>query len=98
MINNRNSRNNNHNHDGQNCRTVMNRLRAVDFALTETVLYLDAYPESAEAMKFYHKLVNEREQLINTYESKCGPLTMYGNHGGTWDWTEGPWPWEADAN
>ena len=50
----------NNNHDGNHCRTVMNRLRAVDFALTETVLYLDAYPESAEAMKFYHKVVNER--------------------------------------
>ena len=80
------------------CGSVLNKLRAVDFALTETVLYLDAYPTCEEAKNFYRKLVTERQQLIATYESQCGPLTMYGNTGATWEWTEGPWPWEADAN
>ena len=88
----------NDNHDDKNCRDMMNKLRAVDFALTETVLYLDAYPDSDEAMRLYCELVSERNQLIDAYESKCGPLTMYGNNGSTWNWTEGPWPWEAEAN
>ena len=88
----------NDNNDDKNCRATMNKLRAVDFALTETVLYLDAYPDSEEAMKLYCKLVGERNQLIDAYESKCGPLTMYGNNGSIWNWTEGPWPWEAEAN
>ncbi len=88
----------NQNNNGSSCQSVMNRLRAVDFALTETVLYLDAYPDSAEAMKLYHKLIGERNQLIDTYESKCGPLTMYGGEGNEWRWTDGPWPWEAEAN
>ena len=104
MINNRCARCNsmgngqNGNHGGTECRVLMNRIRAVDFALTETVLYLDAYPESVEAMKYYQKLVKERTQLMDRYESQCGPVTMYGNVNNTWDWIRGPWPWEPDAN
>ena len=81
-----------------NCRVLMDRLRAVDFALNETVLYLDAYPTCDEAMSFYKQLMTERKQLVEAYETQCGPLTMYGNVASTWDWTEGPWPWEAEAN
>ena len=80
------------------CGTLMQKIREVDFSLTETVLYLDAYPCSAEAMQHYHKLMAERTRLVEAYEKQCGPLTMYGNQGNTWDWTEGPWPWEAEAN
>lgn len=80
------------------CSAVLDQLRAVDFALTETVLYLDAYPGCREAMEFYHKLVAQREQLVEAYESQCGPLTMYGNGRNGWDWAQGPWPWEAEAN
>ena len=82
----------------QNCQGLMEQLRAVDFAITETVLYLDAYPNCREAMEFYHKLIAERKQLTEAYEGACGPLTMYGNGKNGWEWAEGPWPWEADAN
>ena len=84
--------------DDRNCRTVMDQLRAVDFALTETVLYLDAYPECREAMEFYHKLTAQRRELVASYERQCGPLTMYGNGENAWEWAQGPWPWEAEAN
>ena len=83
---------------GGSCKKILNRLRAVDFAITETTLYLDAYPTCREAMALYKDLVAERRQLVETYESQCGPLTMYGNVSGSWDWTDGPMPWEADAN
>ena len=83
---------------GGGCKKILDRLRAVDFALNETVLYLDAYPTCREAMALYKNLVAERRQLVETYEGQCGPLTMYGNVSGSWDWTDGPMPWEADAN
>ena len=70
--------------NGGGCRKIMDQLRAVEFAITETVLYL--------------KLVTERDRLVGAYESQCGPLTMYGNAKNGWEWTEGPWPWEAEAN
>lgn len=81
------------------CRTLMNRLRYVDFALTETVLYLDAYPDSREALEFYGQLKEQREKLMAAYEGKCGPITSFGNESDTeWNWVDRPWPWEAEAN
>ena len=74
-------------------------LQAIDFAIQETVLYLDAYPDHAEALKYYHALMDQRNQIAAAYEKQCGPLTMYGNQSrNSWDWISGPWPWEIDAN
>ena len=74
-------------------------LQALDFALQEVVLYLDAYPESEQALSYYHKLRHERERMIAEYQRRYGPLTMYGNEStGSWDWIMTPWPWEFDAN
>ena len=80
------------------CREL-NQIRAIDFAIQETVLYLDAYPENQQALEYYHKLIEMRERVLSSYERSCGPLTMYGNTSHqSWDWVKGPWPWENDAN
>ena len=87
------------NRSNQNGTALMEQIRAVDFALQETVLYLDAYPDNRQALSYYHRLMEEHNRLLNEYQSHFGPLTMYGNHSKTsWDWIEGPWPWEAAAN
>ncbi|MBQ8431460.1 MAG: spore coat protein CotJB [Clostridia bacterium] len=79
--------------------TAMNKLRAIDFALQETVLFLDAYPENKQALHYYHQLLAQRRELIEELEHSGHPLTMYGNKSQTsWDWIRGPWPWEPDAN
>ena len=81
------------------CKKDLKKLRAIDFAIQETVLYLDAYPENRQALEYYHKLIEMRGRLLSSYEKTCGPLTMYGNvNRNTWEWVEGPWPWENDAN
>jgi spore coat protein JB len=81
------------------CKGDLQMLRALDFAIQETVLYLDAYPENKQALAYYHKLIRERGELMAIYEKNCGPLSIYGNtNHGSWDWVEGPWPWEPDAN
>ncbi|MBE6628014.1 MAG: spore coat protein CotJB [Ruminococcaceae bacterium] len=83
----------------RSCNAALKKLRAIDFALQETVLYLDAYPQNKQALRYYHKLIKEREQLMESYQSHCGPLTMYGNtNQNAWDWINGPWPWDPDAN
>ena len=85
--------------ENRSCNATLKRLRAVDFALQETVLYLNAYPKSKQALRYYHRLIKEREQLMESYQSHCGPLTMYGNtNQNAWDWINGPWPWDPDAN
>ena len=74
-------------------------LRALDFALVETALYLDAYPDSCEALAYYHKLLAERTALAADYAQDCGPLTHRENASQTsWQWVKTPWPWEPEAN
>ena len=81
------------------CNERMKSLQALDFALQETVLYLDAYPENQEALEYYHRLLAERERVMAEYEKSCAPVTMYGNKSrNSWDWILGPWPWENGAN
>ena len=85
--------------NGMPCKDALDLLQALDFAINETVLYLDAYPNSSQALAYYHKLIEQRMQVLKHYEMSCGPLTMYGNTSTTsWDWINQPWPWEADAN
>ena len=88
---------NQHNHS--NCCRELEKLRAINFAIQETVLYLDAYPCHPEALCYYHALIEEREKLLAHYQKNCGPMTMYGNKNrDSWDWVKGPWPWEPEAN
>lgn len=78
--------------DGQR---LLKQIQVVDFALYEVILYLDAYPESSEALDYYHKLMERRRALHTRYEGSCGPITAYGNVSrNSWDWVKGPAPWE----
>ena len=80
-----------------NRQKLMEQIRAVDFALYETVLYLDVYPHSCDALETYRKLKSRREALHAEYESVYGPLTAFGSKGDSWDWMEKPFPWEYGA-
>jgi len=81
------------------CQKQMQTLRALDFAIQETALYLDAYPENCQALAYYHHLMEERRAALAEYENNCGPVTMFGNTDEShWHWIDSPWPWEADAN
>lgn len=84
-----------------NCRQWMNQLRILDFTMTELILYLDAYPESQEALSYYRKLRQQRQKLIADMEAAgCAPITAFdaGGDGTSWNWSMGPWPWESEAN
>ena len=84
--------------NGCACRSLMKRIRELDFAITETVLYLDVYPECVKAQEYYQKLIREREELCRRINAECGPVTINNVNHGKWNWTKGPWPWEPDAN
>lgn len=82
-----------------NCTKLKKKLQTVDFAIVETTLYLNAYPNCRTALDYYHKLLAERESLIGVINEKCGPMSARDNKSRTdWTWIDGPWPWEADAN
>ena len=81
------------------CDQLLEELREIDFTIVETVLYLDAYPDHPQALEYYRQAVQERRRLMDLYESKCGPLTVYGNQNKTsWEWVKTPWPWESSEN
>ncbi len=86
--------------NGKNdCKKLMERLKEVEFSLIDTVLYLDAYPYSCEALAYYNKLKAEREEMIKALSMSCNkPMTMFDNYGDAWSWTDAPWPWENCAN
>ena len=77
---------------------LMNNLRKVDFALVDTVLYLDAYPHCKAAMEYYKKLLKERAVILEKLEKSGMPLTAMSNYSDSWNWIDSPWPWEFEAN
>ena len=79
------------------CGRMLKKLREYDFAIVETVLFLDTHPNNRKALAYYAKLKAERAALASEYEKNVGPITMYGNENvNKWDWIDGPWPWEGE--
>ena len=76
---------------------LSHRLQVVDFAIQDTVLYLDAYPDNAEALNYYHDLIETRNEILAARSSEM-PLTIYDNAGEHWDWVNTAWPWQPEAN
>ena len=74
---------------------LLKQIQAYDFAVYDTLLYLDAYPSSKEAQCFYNKYKKLSMRAKQEYEQKYGPLTM-PEETADWQLTDGPWPWQAD--
>ncbi len=72
-------------------------LQQIDFAINETKLYLDVYPDCTAAGDYIKMLREKRAILAEEYESKHGMLTMYGVCGKSNDKCS-PAPWEYCAN
>ena len=78
---------------------LLKEIQAEDFALYETVLYLDAHPSCQSALSYYRQHKDASLALRAQYEELYGPLTIYGNDSATcWHWVDSPWPWEYEAN
>ena len=74
---------------------LLKRLQQVDFAIYDTILYLDAYPNCRKALAHYHTLIEMKRRLSAEYEAQYGALTPFSVQSKTnWSWCETPWPWE----
>ena len=83
----------------KNRSNLLNKLRMLDFAIQESALYLDGYGDNASALEYYDSMRRMREDVMAEYESKYGPITIFGNvNNKSWQWTDSPWPWESEAN
>ncbi|MBQ8403625.1 MAG: spore coat protein CotJB [Clostridia bacterium] len=78
---------------------LLRKIQAEDFALYETVLFLDGHPHDEAALAFYSAHRDTLEKLKREYTKKYGPLTIYDNGDSKcWHWIDKPWPWEKEAN
>lgn len=81
------------------CCNLNKRLQQIEFALADVILYLDAYPNCDKALEYYHRLLAERDELLDAINTQCGPMTNFSNVSTqNWQWIDGPWPWQSEAN
>lgn len=77
---------------------LMKKLQTVDFALFDTVLYLDTHPTDQSALNYYDKIKQISNSIKEEYVSKFGPLTSCDvESSNIFNWVNNPWPWEVDA-
>ena len=80
-------------------KTPMHRLQALNFAITELGLYLDTHANDEEALELFNQYVEQYADALQKYEQQSGSTNQMGaGMTGRYDWLDGPWPWEFDAN
>lgn len=83
--------------DNQNRENLLRKIQALSFAKVETELYLDVYPEAAQALSYYRNILSQLDEAMTEYQNKYGPLFAEGVVGDRWTWVEGKWPWQLDT-
>ena len=73
----------------------LRKLQALQFALHETILYLDGHPNNTQAMEYYKNMQSQVKTAYDEFTSKYGPLTAGEVKGDSWSWINQPWPWEV---
>ena len=74
---------------------LLDKIRAVGFAMHEAALFLDTHPECPAALDYFAEMRDELARLTAEYEKSYGPLTYTGVSGDSWTWVDGEWPWHA---
>lgn len=80
---------------------MIKRIHAYDFAIYEMVLYLDTHPDCTRGLEKLSRLKAERTALVSEYERRYGKYIECHSDVPTerhWNWIDGPWPWENEAN
>jgi spore coat protein JB len=68
--------------------SLLNELKALDFALVELTLYLDTHPFDINAIKQHNDLAEKRHEARTKLEDQ--PETGDGES----KWSLAPWPWQ----
>lgn len=75
--------------------SLMREIQMYSFAVYDALLYLDAYPDSKQALEFYNKYKKAEKSAIAEYEARYGKIRL-NDEEGSWQWTNGPWPWQNE--
>lgn len=78
---------------------MLKAIQVCEFNCLEAGLYLDTHKNDKDAIAYF-KTQNELFQRItDEYIKIYGPLRMFESQDDdSWKWSDGPWPWENDAN
>ena len=75
---------------------LLQRIRALNFAVIDAGLYLDTHPDCRQALAYFRKHQAALKAAKAEYTQKFGPLSLtVQDHDERWDWIDGPWPWEG---
>ncbi|HLV08577.1 MAG TPA: spore coat protein CotJB [Halanaerobiales bacterium] len=74
---------------------LLQRIQQLNFAVLETVLYLNTHPRCREVLRLHNELSREYHEAIDEYQRRYGPLYAdYADADYPWQWKDSPWPWE----
>ena len=73
---------------------MMEKIKCLNFAITELGLYLDTHPEDEKALCLHRKYCKEYRDITDKYQKVYGPLSIKFPCN-KWRWLEEPWPWEG---
>ena len=74
----------------------MDIITKASFAMDDVKLFLDTHPNCMEALEYYRKAKEMREEAWEMYTHNFGPLSSYDvANKDYWDWNKGPMPWEG---
>lgn len=75
---------------------LMMKIKQYDFTLKELNLYLDTHPNCRRALSMFQKYRKLREEAVQEYNEKFGPITPEQNlNTQRWAWIDEPFPWEV---
>ncbi len=76
---------------------LLELLGSINFALFDTVLFLDTHPTDQNALAFYNQYLKLSKQAANEYVRYFGPLTSDDvQESNEWTWVNSPWPWQKE--
>ena len=96
-MNNQMNMNNSQRNSQMNRRQLMNHINQVSFAVDDVKLYLDTHPCDTEALEYFHKMSQQRNEALKEYAAAYGPLTIDTAKDSCterWNWINEPWPWQ----
>lgn len=80
---------------------LMKKIQACCFGAFEASLFLDTHKHDKDALEYFNKHNKMCKEYSKEYVEKYGPLNLSDNNStSSWQWTDGPWPWEysSDSN
>lgn len=75
---------------------LLNKINAASFAIDDVLLFLDTHPCNAEAMEYFEKFQDQRNEALKEYAKYYSPLTIDTVYtpADRWAWINEPWPWQ----